>query len=339
MMAHPLYWPQKSFFYPIGNTTPRVLTQYLAPSENGNILLLGCGDPRNVLYTLHTNRDAVCNGTISLDFTCVDLESAVLARNVVLLALVMDESFASNARPIFSIFYDFFLTQEALSLLKTKCETLLQLAADIETWNSGPYARVIRLCSSFTLTELRRCWRAYISTDTTGPFKTRYQAEMEKTKEYNSSAFIRGRSAGPFFPNAITVITNIFHEFWKNGIMSTHPADIASATHVNPMFAHWSQGSGFVAHHSTFSPLAFPLAPVFASSQTSSSSPSIVSSADIFRYVKDEFQRWCGTFHDVTQSNKDNIKIRFLVGDALHVCPTLRQSSDDSPLLCVSVES
>ena len=58
-MAHPLYWPQKSSFYPIGNTTPRVLTQYLAPGEDGKLLLLGCGDTRNILYTIHSIRNGM----------------------------------------------------------------------------------------------------------------------------------------------------------------------------------------------------------------------------------------------------------------------------------------
>jgi hypothetical protein len=51
-MAHPLVWPGKYFFYPIGNTSAVCLTRDLAPEEPAKILLLGCGDPRNVLYTI-----------------------------------------------------------------------------------------------------------------------------------------------------------------------------------------------------------------------------------------------------------------------------------------------
>lgn len=52
-MAHHLYWPGKYFFYPIGNTSAVSLARDLAPEENANILLLGCGDPRHVLYTIY----------------------------------------------------------------------------------------------------------------------------------------------------------------------------------------------------------------------------------------------------------------------------------------------
>ena len=52
-MAHPTFWPTKTFFYPIGNTSPVNLAQTLPREEDARILLLGCGDPRNILYTLY----------------------------------------------------------------------------------------------------------------------------------------------------------------------------------------------------------------------------------------------------------------------------------------------
>jgi len=51
-MAKPLAWPGKYFFYPIGNTAAVCLTRDIAAEEHADILLLGCGDPRNVLYTI-----------------------------------------------------------------------------------------------------------------------------------------------------------------------------------------------------------------------------------------------------------------------------------------------
>ena len=41
------------FFYPVGNTPPVFLTETLAPEEAAKILLLGCGDPRSILYTIY----------------------------------------------------------------------------------------------------------------------------------------------------------------------------------------------------------------------------------------------------------------------------------------------
>jgi hypothetical protein len=57
-MAHPLVWPSKYFFYPIGNTSAVCLTKDLPLEESANILLLGCGDPRNVLYTIFSEPES-----------------------------------------------------------------------------------------------------------------------------------------------------------------------------------------------------------------------------------------------------------------------------------------
>ena len=56
-MAHTLLYPAKNFFYPIGNTSAVVLTDTLAPEEPAVLLLLGCGDPRNILFTVYNQAD------------------------------------------------------------------------------------------------------------------------------------------------------------------------------------------------------------------------------------------------------------------------------------------
>ena len=90
-MAAPTWYSKYPFFYPIGNTPPVCLTQNLAPEMSADILLLGCGDPRNILETVHFDLGhGMCNvctktcrtkrevGTRKLDFTCCDLETGVL---------------------------------------------------------------------------------------------------------------------------------------------------------------------------------------------------------------------------------------------------------------------
>ena len=41
------------YFYLLGNTNPNNLTQILLLGVDANILLLGCGDVRNILFTLY----------------------------------------------------------------------------------------------------------------------------------------------------------------------------------------------------------------------------------------------------------------------------------------------
>lgn len=51
-MARPLVWPTASIFYPIGDTPPVNLRQHCS-ATNVDFLLLGCGDPRHILYTIY----------------------------------------------------------------------------------------------------------------------------------------------------------------------------------------------------------------------------------------------------------------------------------------------
>ena len=94
-MTPPVVWPKKTFFYPIGDTPPVCLTQDLSPEKSGQILLLGCGDPRSILYTIHADLTprqfpafvadiALLNCAVDgreLDFTCCDWEPAILGQS------------------------------------------------------------------------------------------------------------------------------------------------------------------------------------------------------------------------------------------------------------------
>ena len=54
-MARLVSWPQEIFFYAIGNTPAACLTSELPPEQSADILLLGCGDVRNILYTTYAD--------------------------------------------------------------------------------------------------------------------------------------------------------------------------------------------------------------------------------------------------------------------------------------------
>jgi hypothetical protein len=77
-MSHPVLWPKTTFFYPIGNTAPVCLTRDLPPEQSANILLLGCGDPRNILYTIFAGTkppngesDSNDGHKVTLDILCI----------------------------------------------------------------------------------------------------------------------------------------------------------------------------------------------------------------------------------------------------------------------------
>jgi hypothetical protein len=57
-MAHTVVWSNDKSFYAIGNTPAVCLTGELPPEEAAHILLLGCGDARNILYTVYADLGA-----------------------------------------------------------------------------------------------------------------------------------------------------------------------------------------------------------------------------------------------------------------------------------------
>ena len=63
-----------NLFYPVGNTPAVVLTQGLPNEESARILLLGCGDARNVLATAYYDNHH------TLDITSCDIEPAIIGK-------------------------------------------------------------------------------------------------------------------------------------------------------------------------------------------------------------------------------------------------------------------
>ena len=46
-----------TYFYPVGNTSAVHLTRNLPLEESASILLLGCGDVRNILFTVYADQN------------------------------------------------------------------------------------------------------------------------------------------------------------------------------------------------------------------------------------------------------------------------------------------
>ena len=57
-MLHPTFVTIISFFYPLGNTPAVCLTQDLSREQKANVLLLGCGDVRSILFTSYADKEA-----------------------------------------------------------------------------------------------------------------------------------------------------------------------------------------------------------------------------------------------------------------------------------------
>ncbi|KAI0074900.1 hypothetical protein K474DRAFT_1600754 [Panus rudis PR-1116 ss-1] len=319
-MAHPIFYPGRFFFYPVGNTPPVFLTEYLAPEESADILLLGCGDVRNVLFTISSAGIDNPGDQRRFDFTCCDWEGATLARNVILYTLIADGEHTHDVQQIWNIYYHFFLDEDSLSLLLKQCQKLVDLAQNIEIWNSGPYASFLRMSSSHTLREVKRLWELYLSTTHFSPSKTQQFKHAFSTgmKQANTgSGEIRAtRSAGPLWMDATKPISKAFDHFWSTGITSADSQDIATSTHVNPTFAFSREGEGFVAHYGTLPLFAFHLAPTWISE---CGDPV----RGMYDLARSTFSCWCNSFSGCIREDRNKVIIRILYADVLSACHTL----------------
>ncbi|GJE85069.1 DUF4470 and zf-MYND domain-containing protein [Phanerochaete sordida] len=330
-MAHTVFWPGKMFFYPIGNTSPVSLLQHVPPEDDADILLLGCGDPRNILYSLYASGEDVKPEKRKLDFTCCDFEPAVLARNILLLTLVADGAHANKLQELWNIFYHFFLDDSSLSLLLVQAETLAASSTSLGKWQESAYAHIVDISNSFTLGELNRHWALYAQTKTfnstrRAEFNSRFRSGMEKVRKDKKgfSDMTASRSAGPVMLQAMMSSVEASRAFWESGTTFTSRQDSDAATEVNPTFAYAMGQEGFLPHYGTNPLSSFHLAPIFATANMKTSPPL----SDVYGAIREQFRAWCAAFHGCSKAAPGRLKLRFVVADVLAFCQALQLAAE-----------
>ncbi|KAJ7281908.1 hypothetical protein C8J57DRAFT_1056186 [Mycena rebaudengoi] len=333
-MSHPVLWP-RSFFYPIGNTPPVCLTQSIPPEKPANVLLIGCGDPRNILYTLCA--DPPTQRPV-LDFTCCDIEPAIIARNVLLYTLIYDGH--PNDR-IWDIFYLIKLDQSAFSLLISQCEKLLEICTDLVAWRQSAYHRFLRFSSSHTLSQLRRYWTLYIQTKSLSKakkaelfssFPREYNRRFGRAADFVLDAMVK--CVDPFSNYAMEALNPLFARYWGTGLVSRSLRDIAAATFINPTIVYSDSftpsllGDGCGLHYGSHPLYGFHLTSTFLTATTDITEEQLVSCARL------QFRDWCQAFQaTVSPCSGKTVIIRLLAADALPFCHTL------SHLRCASANT
>ncbi|EGO03805.1 hypothetical protein SERLA73DRAFT_158294 [Serpula lacrymans var. lacrymans S7.3] len=313
-MSHPLIWPGKYFFYAIGNTSAVRLSRDLPPEEPGNLLLLGCGDPRNVLFTIFCEPPSFGR---KLDFTCCDIDPAILARNVLLFTMVADKHPNST---IWNIFFHFCIDKDTHSTLIEHCNKLIGLSDTLKNWNSSIYGPHIKMCTDYTLAEIRRHWSLYVEMENLPNARIKVIRDAF-TNQYKTTkigtALSSARSAGPLLIKAANAMSDQFRNYWKTGTTFTNSKELAAATLLNPTFVYSLAGERFSVHYGTDPMTPFHLAALFGNTRGSTSV------ADVVKAAKAEFNDWCSAY-SVSLSSSSRPIIRFIVGDVNLVCRALR---------------
>ncbi|KAF8141267.1 hypothetical protein EV363DRAFT_1307629 [Boletus edulis] len=322
-MSHPLFWPTVIYFYPIGNTSAVCLTENLSPESKADILLLACGDPRHILYTIYTNECNPLTSQRTFDITCCDVDVAILARNTLLFTLLADDG-------LWTLFYHIFIDQASLSVLSEQCQSA-------ETWQAGPYGHFLTTCDTATRVALRRVWSTYLDTASFSSKQARRfeQRIVDGMKEMSRNVgsgrtTTAARSAGPLAPHVMEAVSHQFRSYWS--ARSTDDSAQGQGRgpkrrlSINPTFAFSIDGDKFSVHYGTGPLSGFHLAEAFASGKFTRLHENIPPH-EVVRVAKSQFYRWCTSMNKRLKSNNPSSStfvIRMFAGDALMFCQALK---------------
>ncbi|KAH0829193.1 hypothetical protein J3R83DRAFT_2741 [Lanmaoa asiatica] len=332
-MSHLLFWPTITYFYPVGNTSAVCLTEDLPPESKADILLLACGDPRHILYTIYADETNPLTRLRMFDITCCDVDVAILARNALLFTLLVDDGVLDKLDGLWNLFYHMYVDQTSLSMLFGQCRKLVALAESLETWRAGPYGHFLAVCDAATLGELRRVWTTYLNTSTfsSKQVKRFEQRFIDGKKEMSRRAGPGGtttaaRSAGPLTLHAAQVVSRQFSSYWSSGTTDNGVQGQKQRLTVNPTFTFSIDGDKFAVHYGTDPLSGFHLAEAFTSGEFTRPHERIPPH-EVVRVARDQFSRWCTSVSKRLKSNNPSsptFVIRMFAGDALMFCQALK---------------
>ncbi|KAF1844445.1 uncharacterized protein K460DRAFT_358043 [Cucurbitaria berberidis CBS 394.84] len=322
-MFGPVYLDVLTFFYPIGNTPAVCLTRNLPREGQGDILLLGCGDVRNVLFTLYSEQTT----SRELDITCCDLQEAVIARNILLYSLVLDDSDGANQPFIWNTYYHFYLDEQSLKILNDQAKKLASLSNSMREWHDTAYGRILRFCDSSTLTRVRALWRSYSMQDSAQEAKADFnrllEANLQRARDVKAYYIKDGyvttatRSAAPLGVQSMEAAHESYQHYWKHGSTSQDPKVLAETIHPNPLFAYHVTESSTL-HYGTDPLLGFHLATALAPlakgspfAHSFSKKPTLVK---VVEAAQLQFGAWCKALR---LRSAETLTIRFFAGDAI----------------------
>ncbi|KAG9080056.1 hypothetical protein FRC06_007128 [Ceratobasidium sp. 370] len=298
------------------------LTEDLSPEQPADVLLLGCGDPRHILFTLFADVVA-SSGPRKLDVTCCDIEPSILARNIVLFTLLEDQEHIDR---IWDIFYHFKINDQTLNILTRQSQKLYETAHNIDIWRRSPYGSFLKFIDTRTLAELRHQWENYanfpnLPSDRLEKLTQGHSKLSEPASDKNRPDMIPSLAAGMLWAQAARPCSNLFKRYWETGTILARDGDAPAATNFNPTFVYSASGEAFNIHPGTF-PGGFHLAPAIAPILSDTANPANPGTeAAIVDAMKQQFGAWADAFR--TSRAAEAITLRFYSGEALAFCCAL----------------
>ncbi|KAF4555602.1 Hypothetical protein D9617_2g055640 [Elsinoe fawcettii] len=241
-------------FHPLGNTPAVNLLRDYPPHQPDpqRILLLGCGDARNVLFTVEQAGSAYGH----LDFTLCDIEPAVIARDILLFTLLHDHADAigeSDAVDIldalWSFHADFHISQRHLHIIQAQAHRLSRSSKTLSEWQDSPYNKLIAITTKGSVAALHKCWSAYckdndlaIAGDIGRTFRIQMKISQSNPNDLVGNTILRCLEPQQKFPGALEAARYVAGEYWKSGTSLDIGYDTSQNVplHINPSFAYSS---------------------------------------------------------------------------------------------------
>ncbi|RPA81527.1 hypothetical protein BJ508DRAFT_306563 [Ascobolus immersus RN42] len=344
-MAHVFcYWP-RPFFYAFGNTPAVCLTDHLSPEEDAEVLLLGCGDVRNLLYTMFVDDSHGRVGKAKLDVTCCDLEPGVLARNILLFSMLADDIQGKHTDHIWSFYYDIYLSDETSKFVTAQARKLSKLSGSMEVWHNGAYGKWLRMVSVGSLETLHGLWSNYarvsgFSAAQKETFAQNYAHGVEESKKMakglDAAAPVRCVEAfASKDPSFTESLYGCQEQLWKTGTTSTTGK---TARTPNPTLAFTGNGDNFCLHYASNPALGFHLLPIIVACKGPKKVGKKTTPSTIFIECRRQFSSWTTKFRSTLQASLKStgcgIVFRFFVGDVFAVCTGLQEAGRATGIDC-----
>ncbi|KAK3402373.1 hypothetical protein B0T20DRAFT_476476 [Sordaria brevicollis] len=311
-----------------------------------NILLLGCGDLRKILFTISRDKGR------RLDITCCDNERSIIARNILLLTLLVDSPSDNDFGDYFPIYYNFNIAQHLVTRIASQALKLVNLSDSLEAWHRSTYGRNggIRFCDSHSVAQVREIWQCWAMldgniTNTMHDLRVKFAADLAATRAVQADERLHGTSAGgahvytavrsvaPAVHTDMRDLNNLHRKFWGAGDMSLSTGDRSTyeGLRLNPMFV--TPDAERVRIHWGLNPLlGFPLAEAYTRLTDNPELGGVKEEAfvqdKLLAVTKAKFTTWCRAFSQAFTDKR--VVTRWFVGDAISFGHTLQSLASRS---------
>ncbi|KAI3394712.1 hypothetical protein diail_2297 [Diaporthe ilicicola] len=315
--------------YLIGNTPAWSLTRCVPQGVDADILLLGSGDVRHILYTAYHEKGFPNR---RLDITLCDIADAIIARNLLLLTLVVAQGKSAKPQVCWNLYYHLFLDEQSAQALQAHLEYILAASKSLADWRQSKFGDKFRFANTATLASVHGIWAAYaesLARKDRNKYRADFQNALKHSEKFKGATFEKqGLVYGAILAGAPTQamtseeLRQALDSWWEKGTTGTVPANTDIP---NPLF------SVTLSEHSVLvyggDPiLSYHLATASAhltekSPLRSDSSRKDLSSLAFVEAAQLQFAEWSRAF---TELASGDMVLRFVAADGLSLCHTLQ---------------